>query len=193
MRIGPLTIPGTGAEKVDDPYWDGFINRAPADRANVVSMAMADLDEGTVNPTRSEVHSPNVMAGHVRDLGRFLGVDRVGIVELAKPASGDVRSFGIVCVLQSDHDTRTSLGSGGQAPTVKGLFATFNIASYIRELGYPALRSKAVDGDALAARAGLGTLDGSGRLVNQKLGARPHVAEVIVTELPLEADAVETP
>jgi hypothetical protein len=74
---------------------------------------------------------------------------------------------------------------------VKGLFATFNLAAYIREMGYRANRSKTMDGERLAAIAGLGTLNADGRLVSPRLRPCVYAAEVIVTELPLEPDARE--
>jgi hypothetical protein len=193
MRIGPFNI---GHTERDDPYWDGFINRPPVDRRNVVNLAMADAEEGSVHPTRTEVHSPNVMSSHIRQLGNYLGVNEVAIVQLAASPFEDCPDdpgpfFAIVSLLQADHDTRTAPGSGGQAPAVKGLFATFNVAAYIREMGYRANRSKTMNGERLAAAAGLGTLTADGRLVSPRLHPCVHAAEVIVTELPLEADATE--
>jgi hypothetical protein len=193
MRIGPFTIP---QKEPDDPFWDGFINRAPVDPRNAVELAMANVEEGSVHPTRTEIHSPNVMAGHVKELGRYLGADEVGIVQLARnpfdeEADAEGPFFGIVFLLRADHDTRSSPGAGGQAPTVKGLFATFNMAAYIREMGYRANRPGTIDGERLAAIAGLGTLNGEGRLVSPRLRPCVHAAEVIVTELPLEPDARE--
>jgi hypothetical protein len=194
MRIGPFSILG---KEPDDPYWDGFINRPPVDHRNVVNLAMADADEGSVHPTRTEIHSPNVMAGHIKVLGKYLGVDEVGIVQLASnPFDDDPGEsgpfFSIVTLIQADQDVRTAPGSGGQAPAVKGLFATFNLAAYIREMGYRANRSKTMDGERLAAIAGLGTLNADGRLVSPRLRPCVYAAEVIVTELPLEPDAMES-
>jgi hypothetical protein len=193
MRIGPFRLRHT---EPDDPYWEGFINRPPADARNVVTLAMADAEEGSVHPTRTEVHSANVMASHVKELGHYLGIDEVGIVQLAaSPFEDDPGAagpfFGIVSLVQADHDTRTAPGSGGQAPTVKGLFATFNLAAYIREMGYRASRSKTMDAERLATIAGLGTMSSEGRLESPRLRPRVHAAEVIVTELPLEPDARE--
>jgi hypothetical protein len=193
MRIGPFKI---GRTEPDDPYWDGFINRPPVDRRNAVNLAMAEAEEGSVHPTRTEVHSPNVMASHIKQLGNYLGVNEVAIVQLATSPFEDCPDapgpfFAIVSLLQADHDTKTAPGSGGQAPAVKGLFATFNLAAYIREMGYRANRSKTMDGERLAAAAGLGTLTADGRLVSPRLRPCVHAAEVIVTELPLEADATE--
>jgi len=193
MRIGPFSFPGS---KPDDPYWDVFINQPPVDPRNVVNLALADAEEGSVHPTRTEVHSPNVMSRHIKELGRYLGIDEIGIVQLASsPFEDDPHGsgpfFGVVSLLQADQDVRTAPGSGGQAPAVKGLFATFNLAAYIREMGYRANRSRTMDGEQLAAIAGLGTLNAEGRLESPRLRPRVYAAEVIVTELPLEPDAQE--
>jgi hypothetical protein len=159
-------------------------------------MAMADAEEGSVHPTRTEIHSPNVMAGHIKELGQYLGLNEVGIVQLARcPFDDDPVTagpfFSIISLIQTDQDVRSAPGSGGQAPAVKGLFATFNLAAYIREMGYRANRSKTMDGERLAAIAGLGTLNADGRLVSPRLRPCVYAAEVIVTELPLEPDARE--
>ena len=53
-----------------DPYWDAFINRPPADLNNLITHAFENIPPGGVHPVRSEVHSPNVMASHVKELGK---------------------------------------------------------------------------------------------------------------------------
>ena len=164
-----------------DPYWESFINRPPADPNNLITHAFKQVRPGGVNPVRTEVHSPNVMSRHVKELAQFYGADLVGIVSLA---SGQ---FAVVCVLQADYDTRTATGIGGQTPAMKGLFAIYTLGSYIRELGYNALHSE-TDRERLAAAAGLGSVDAAGRLVTRKFGARCHVADVLLTDLPLAAD-----
>ena len=164
----------------DDPYWDAFINRAPADPNNLIPYGFKQVTPGGVNPVRTEVHSPNVMSSHVKELARFYGADLVGIVQLPD-------YFAIVCVLRSDYDMRTAQGIGGQTPALKGLFASFTVGAYIRELGYTADASE-VDRERLAAAAGLGTLDADGRLVTRQFGRNVHVADVLLTDLPLEPD-----
>ena len=74
------------------------------------------------------------------------------------------------------HDTRTAHGIGGQAPALKGLFVTFNLCAVIKEMGYRADRS-AADCNRLAALAGVGVQ-----------GREQHIAEVVLTDLPLAAD-----
>ena len=171
-----------------DPYWDAFINRAPVDPNNVIPHAFRHVRDGEANPVRTEVHSPNVMSSHIKELGRFYGADLIGIVEL-----GAEPGFAIVSVLKSDYDTRTAVGAGGQTPALKGLFATFTLAAYVRELGYRATRVLVEDGrgERLAAAAGLGEVGGDGRLVTRRFGRGVYVAEVIFTDLPLQPDGQE--
>jgi hypothetical protein len=171
-----------------DPYWDAFINRPPADPNNVIPHAFSQVHDGETNPVRTEVHSPNVLSSHIKELGRFYGADLIGIVGLPSD-----QGFAIVSVLRADYDTRTSSGVGGQTPALKGLFATFTLAAYIRELGYRATRTFGEDhrGERLAAFAGLGKLGNDGRLVTPRFGRLVYVAEVIFTDLPLEPDGQE--
>ena len=166
----------------DDPYWDAFIHRAPSDPNNSIPHAFKQVQPGGVNPVKTEVHSPNVMSEHVKELAKFYGAELVGIVAL-----GSGGESAIVCVMRSDFDTRTAAGIGGQTPAMKGLFATYTLGAYIRELGYRADPGE-VDRERLAVAAGLGTLDTAGRLVTARFGKRVHLADVMLTDLPLEPD-----
>jgi hypothetical protein len=172
-----------------DPYWDAFINTPPADPNNVIPHAFSLVRDGETNPVRSEVHSPNVLSNHIKELGRFYGAELIGIVGLASE-----ESFAIVSVLRADYDTRTAAGVGGQTPALKGLFATFTLAAYIRELGYRATRTfgESHRGERLAAAAGLGHLNADGRLVTPRFGRLVYVAELIFTDLPLQPDGQES-
>jgi len=175
-------------EEDRDPHWDAFINRPPADPNNVIPHAFSQVHDGETNPVRTEVHSPNVLASHIKELGRFYGADLVGIVGVPSD-----QGFAIVSVLRADYDPRTAAGVGGQTPALKGLFATFTLAAYIRELGYRATRVFAEGNRAerLAVAAGLGNLNVEGRLVTPRFGRLVYVAEVIFTDLPLEPDGQE--
>jgi hypothetical protein len=172
-----------------DPYWESFINAAPADPNNVIPHAFGQVHDGETNPVRTEVHSPNVLASHIKELGRFYGADLIGIVGL--PAD---QGYAIVSAFKADYDPRTAPGVGGQTPALKGLFATFTLAAYIRELGYRATRTLPADGrgERLAAAAGLGELTGDGRLVTRRFGRGVYVGEVIFTDLPLQPDGQES-
>jgi hypothetical protein len=92
----------------------------------------------------------------------------VGIVALR---SG---MFAIVCALHADYDTGTHLGVGGQTPAMKGLFATFTLGAYIREMGYTTDASQ-LDPEELVRAAGMNV-------------PGMHVADVLVTDLPLQPD-----
>jgi hypothetical protein len=164
----------------NDPYWEAFIERQPADPNNVIPYGFKQVKPGGVNPVKTEVHSPNVMSSHVKDLARFYGADLVGIVQLPQ-------RFGIVVVMRSDYDMRSAVGVGGQTPALKGLFATFTVGAYIRELGYAADASD-VDVERIAAAAGLGTIRPDGRFVTREFGPNVHVADVLLTDLPLQPD-----
>lgn len=158
-----------------DPYWDAFINRPAADLNNLIPHAFKQARGGGVNPARTEIHSPNVMADHVKELGRFYGADRVGIVE--RPGADP--PFAIVSVLESDYDTRVAKGIGGQVPALKALFATYTLSAYIRELGYRADCAELAEASQLAEAAGLLPLPGA---------RYAHVGDVILTDLPLQPD-----
>jgi hypothetical protein len=164
-----------------------FLNAPPADPNNQVATGVRGLPDGTVYPVKSDVHSPEVMSRHVKELALFLGVDRCGVAKLSQPER--VFAFAIVCAVLSDDDPRTSLGIGGQTPVLKCAYAVFNVAAWIRECGYSAERSSEVDGDALAAQAGLGRLDANGRLQIPGEKRFVHIAQVILTDLPLAPSA----
>lgn len=122
------------------------------------------------------------MSEHVKELAHFYGADLVGIV-----ATESAPGFAVVCALKTDYDIRAARGIGGQTPALKGLFATYTLGCYIRELGYIADSSEE-DRERLAVAAGLGTLTSDGRLLTQKHGTNVYVAEVLLTDLPLEPD-----
>lgn len=96
--------------------------------------------------------------------------------------------FGVVCAVRADYDTRHAPGIGGQVPVQNGLFITFVLSAWIRELGYRATVTADSNRAALAAAAGLGQLDSDGKLVTPKFGTRVYVADVIRTDLPLAPD-----
>ncbi len=115
--------------------------------------------------------------------------------DLPSPASGRGQGagvseypFAVICVVRADYDPRQAPGIGSQVPVQNGLFITFVLSAWIRELGFRATAKQLLNGDALAAAAGLGKLDQNGRLVTPQFGSGVHVADVILTDLPLAAD-----
>jgi hypothetical protein len=201
LRLGPFKIPWVGKDShKDDPYWDFFINTPPADVANTVTEMIRNAPEGNIFPTKAELHTPEITSSHVKDLARYLGTDLVGVAKLnaalsAPPVGGEGKGegergypFAVICAVQADYDPRQAQGIGGQVPVQKGLFITFVLSAWMRELGFRATAALDPNAERLAATAGLGTLDAEGRLVTPQFGRRVHVANVIRTDLPLAPD-----
>ena len=206
LRLRPFKIPWLRKDShKDDPYWDFFINTPPADLANTVTELIRNAPEGDVFPTKAELHTPEITSNHVKGMAGYFGADLVGIVKLSSneaPSSfpsppsrrkGDGEGeetypFAVICAVRADYDPREAPGIGGQAPVQNGLFISFVLSAWIRELGFRATAAPDPDAEKLAAAAGLGTLNEKGRLVTPQFGANVHVANVIRTDLPLAPD-----
>ena len=201
MQLGPFKFLGFGKNShKNDPYWDFFINTPPADLANTVTEMIRKAPDGSVFPTKAELHTPEITSSHVKGMAEYFGAELVGIAKLdnvfplpvgEEKGEGDENQnypFAIICAVHADYDPRTSPGIGGQVPVQNGLFITFVLSAWIRELGYQAKTAPDPDADKLAAAAGLGTLNSDGRLVTPKFGTDVHIANVIRTDLPLAAD-----
>ena len=205
FRLGPLKISWPAKESQEnDPYWNFFINTPPVDLANTVTEMIRNAPEGNIFPTKAELHTPEITSSHVKELARYLGADLVGIAKLnsidapsSSPPHGGVEGkgeadasypFAIICAVQAQYDPRTARGVGGQMPVQKGLFISFVLSAWIRELGFRATAAPHPDAEKLAATGRLGTLNKEGRLVTPQYGTRVHVANVIRTDLPLAAD-----
>ncbi len=174
----------------DDPYWDFFVNQAPADRTNTVIELIRNAPAGNIFPTKAELHTPEITASHVKGMAQYFGAELIGVAKLDLNAAANPEnlSFAVICAVHADYDPRTSPGIGGQMPVQNGLFITFVLSSWIRELGFRATVVRDDDADALAAKAGLGTLNGQGRLVSREFGTDVYVADAIYTDLPLATD-----
>ena len=189
LRLGPLKIPWPGKDsRVDDPYWDFFINTPPADLANTVTEMIRNAPEGNIFPAKAELHTPEITSSHVKELARYLGTDLVAIAKLDSKDMVEGYPFGVVCAVRAEYDPQTALGIGGQVPVQNGMFITFVLSAWIRELGFRATAAPHPNAASLAAAAGLGKLDAQGRLFSWEHGIRVHLAPVIRTDLPLAAD-----
>jgi epoxyqueuosine reductase len=193
-----------------DPLWDHFIYRAPADPKNNLTPALQGAPEGRIYPVKTEVSDPYTMSRQLKELAQWFGADLVGIAALqpahlqpggqagaeasssedTEPPENSARQypFAVVCAIASDYDPREAKGLGGQLAVQNGAVVNHHVRNYIRELGYRASIGGA-DAIAVAAAAGLGRLDGDGRLVTSTQGAHIHVADAILTDLPLAPDA----
>ena len=191
LRLGPFKIrwPGKDSHK-DDPYWDFFINTPPADLANTVTEMIRNAPDGNVFPTKAELHTPEITSSHLKGMAEYFGAEMTGIIRLDPDATGngECYPFAVICAVHADYDPRQAPGIGGQVPVQNGLFISFVLSSWIRELGYRASAAPDPNAEKLAAAAGLGTLNNEGRLVTPQFGSNVHLANVIRTDLPLAAD-----
>jgi len=190
---GALQAPWRRLRGQDDPYWDDFINRPPHDVRNMITAIVAQAPEGNVFPTQAELHSPNVTARHAKELTRYLGGQCVGIADLGQQTPEIARGYpyALVTGVRAAYDPYLSPGPGGQAAVQAGQFVTFIVASWIREMGFRATMKIDVpraEREHLAVAAGLGTLNGDGKLTVPKYGTKIHIADIIFTDLPMEAD-----
>jgi hypothetical protein len=146
--------------------------------------------EGAINPAQEEIHSPAINARHIKELATFLGANLTGVAALdpQAPDTPEGSPFAVVNVVRAEHDPHTTPGVGGQVPVQNGLYVTFVLSAYIRELGFRGTAKLPADGVRLAAAAGLGTIDAQGRLVTPEYGSKVYVADVIFTDLPLAPD-----
>ena len=172
----------------DDPYWDFFIKTPPADLTNTVTELIRNAPAGNIFPTPADIHTPEVTAQHVKDLARYFGAELVGIAKLETTTNPDGYPFAVLCAVPAEYDPRVSPGIGGQVPVQNGLFITFVLSAWIRELGFRASVEPHLEAETLAAQAGLGTLNAEGRLVTPQFGAKVYIADAICTDLPLAAD-----
>jgi len=189
VKLGPLRIPWPKSDD-DDPYWQFFLNELPGDRRNSTIDMIRRAPGGAINPVKAELHSPEITSGHIKEFANYLLAISCGIVDLSKQPEEIAQGYhyGVLCVVPSEVDTHTHEGIGGQAGVQRGLYVTFVVAAYIRELGIRAVAAPEPAAERLAELAGLGKLNEAGRLVVPKYGTRVHVADLIRTDLPLAAD-----
>ena len=179
---------GGRTSRRDDPYWDIFINQPPADLANTVIDMIRNAPEGNIFPKKTELHTPEITSSHVKGMAQYFGAELVGVARLNPGEDAEGHPFAVICAVHADYDPRMALGIGGQVPVQNGLFISFVLSAWIRELGYRATATADARAESLAARAGLGKLNGEGRLDTAKFGTKVHVANVIRTDLPLAPD-----
>jgi hypothetical protein len=203
LRLGPIKLPWRRKDShKDDPYWDFFINTPAADLANTVTEMIRNAPEGNVFPAKTELHTPEITSSHVKGMAQYFGAELVGITKLplnedlsSRPLEGEGQDegdgaypFAIICAVHADYDPRKAPGIGGQVSVQNGLFISFVLSAWIRELGFRASAAPDPNAEKLAAAAGLGTLNQEGRLVTPQFGANVHVANVIRTDLPMAPD-----
>ena len=212
MRLGRWLLDRWLKGGSRDPLWDHFIYHAPADPKNNLAPALQGAPEGRIYPVKTEVSDPHTMSRYIKELARWFGADLVGIAALqpnhmqpgSRSDAGGNRIeeterlensarqylFAVVCTIAAAYDPREAKGLGGQLAVQNGAIVNHHLRNYIRELGYRASIGGA-DPFAVAAAAGLGQRDRTGRFVTRLSAAHIHVADAILTDLPLAPDAAQ--
>ena len=154
---------------------------APVEAAgsNTSGFEAPPFEAGPPEPDMIEPAPPD----RVSDVGGPGGDDQ-GLTE-----SGDVLQFpfGIVCAYYADYDPDVAQGIGGRFVLQRGAVVNQHIGAFIREVGFRATKCK-FDPLPLAELAGLGKVDKNGRFVTPHRSGHVHVAQIIVTTLPMTAD-----
>ncbi len=181
---------------------------------NSFQYVMEEVPRGGVNPNQTPVPDPAAMARKIKEIARYFGADDVGITYLDQAyvyshrgfsyADGEKpgdpihlpHKYGICLLFACDYDRILAANSWiADAELFKvlerGMVTTFMLASYIRELGYPAIphfyTRRLANPIPLAVNAGLGELGRHGMLIHKEYGARVSV-DLVTTDLPLTVD-----
>jgi reductive dehalogenase len=187
-----------------------------ADRRQFLTTVINRDTKGKVNAKRVAVDDPAAMTRHIKTVAQYMGADVVGIAK-AHPTflyAGSryvqdgtaqdayetqtpeelVRKFPYVIQATTAWDYnklqahRHHIGdSAYHVSQMKGVLVLKALEGYIKELGYTALRG-VVTPQAAGVAGGIGELGRNGLVINKTYGARIHMPDPILTDLPLMAD-----
>ena len=187
-----------------------------ADRRQFLTTVINRDTKGKVNAKRVAVDDPAAMTRHIKAVAHYMGADVVGIAK-AHPSflyAGSryvqdgtaqdayetqtpeelVRKFPYVIQATTAWDYnklqahRHHIGdSAYHVSQMKGVLVLKALEGYIKELGYTALRG-VVTPQAAGVAGGIGELGRNGLVINKTYGARIHMPDPILTDLPLVAD-----
>jgi len=187
------------------------------DQRNYFTAMLRQTPSGSTNPRPTRVDDPAAMSRHIKRVGSYFGADIVGIGR-AHPAllygggamndhgdtGGGERAtespddlcrnypFVIVTPVAWDYNLarahRHHIGDAAYDTTLmQTVLVLTALERYIRELGYTAIRGK-VNPQAAALAGGVGELGRNGLIISEKFGARIHLNDAILTDLPLAPD-----
>jgi ferredoxin len=180
---------------------------------NSFTVHMFGATDGPVNPERVDVSDPGAMSQRIKEVGKFLGADLIGISELNQayayshsmvrlegakqgPEVELGHRYAISVGVQMDyHKIKASPSYIDAAETglaySKVAKTVCQLAAYIRELGYPARAHHVAHEQVLhvpiAVDSGLGELGRLGFLITKDFGPRLRLGTV-TTDLPLAPD-----
>jgi reductive dehalogenase len=200
-----------------DPLMRATDNSHSADKRNFLSTYTNASSKGAINERRTEVKDPKAMARHIKRVAKHLGADLVGVAA-SNPAfmyaagsryvqDGTANDkyqamtpddlaklfpFVIQATVAWDHDTlqahRHHVGDlSYHHSSMRAAMVIKALEGYIKELGYTAIRG-AVNPQGAGLAAGLGELGRNGMMITERFGARVHMPDPILTDLPLFPD-----
>ncbi len=202
-----------------DPLGRTATANSSADRRNTIEHVIAHSPKGKLNPDRVDVTDAKAMTAHIKRVARHLGASDVGIMRVSPtflysegryPDDGTgvvaqsddmitaeetarLYPYAIVLVYAWDYEMarahRHRIGDAAYHFGAEKLRATYaNLASYVRELGY-SVATRVATPMPTALGAGLGEMGRHGMLITEKFGARVHLGDPILTNLPLVSDS----
>jgi reductive dehalogenase len=187
-----------------------------SDRRNFLMTVVNRPTKGTLNPDKVTVTDPKAMTEHIKAVARYLGADLVAIAP-SHPSSmyhgsryvqdGEAadshekegpedlaRRFPYIIMATTAWDYqklqahRHHIGDAAyHVSQMRGNMLLKALEGYIKELGYTALRG-VTNPQAAGLASGIGELGRNGLVINGKFGARIHMPDPILTDLPLVAD-----
>ena len=200
-----------------DPLMRVTDNSHAADKRNFLNTYTNATSKGVINPKKPDVIDPKALSKHIKKVAKHLGADLVGIAA-ANPAfmyasgsryvqDGEANDtyqsmtpdalakrfpFVIQTTVAWDHDTlqahRHHIGDMSYHHTsMKNAMLMKALEGYIKEMGYTAIRG-AVNPQGAGLAAGLGELGRNGMMISERFGARIHMPDPILTDMPLIAD-----
>jgi len=187
-----------------------------ADKRHFISNIVNRATKGDVNPKRMPVNDPAAMTRHIKRVAKYMGADIVRIAQMHPTfmyagnryvQDGDATDqfealtpeqlcqrfpYAIVVTTAWDYDKlqahRHHIGDASyHVSQMKGNLILKAMEGYIRELGYTALRGVS-NPQAAGLASGVGELGRNGLVISEKFGARVHMPDPIVTDMPLLPD-----
>jgi len=187
-----------------------------ADRRNFLASVVNQASKGKVNTAQVPVTDAAAMTRHIKAVARYMGADVVAVArahpsfmyagsryvqdgtaqdEYQKSTPEElVRKFPYLIVTTTAWDYnklqahRHHIGDAAyHVSQMKGVMILKALEGYIKELGYTALRG-VTNPQAAGLASGVGELGRNGLIINGKFGARIHMPDPILTDLPLVPD-----
>ena len=187
-----------------------------ADRRHYLITAVGQAPKGDVNPRRVPVSDPAAMTRHIKRVARYMGADIVriapthpsflyagkryvqdgtaedGYEHLSQEELARRFPYIIVATTAWDYNLlqahRHHIGDASyHFSQMRANMILKSLEGYVRELGYTAIRG-ASNPQGAGLAAGVGELGRNGMLISEKFGARIHMPDPIMTDLPLVPD-----